>query len=196
MSSASSTSAPVGRRPNRVPIWLTAASVFVLVAGVLAFLIAYDVGGIRNTADVNNPKPSNQPAQVVKKEATVPVTKAATNIAIQFLDTAPARKNLALSYKLVTNDIRQGMTLKQWMTGNIPVTYYPVWGKGAGYSPYQVAWSWKNELMLKILLTPKKGEGLKPMQFWIGVKRPNAAAPWKVYYFQPYWFPPRPTIKD
>ena len=193
MSTASSTPADERRRPNRVPLSLTIASAIILVAGVLAFLIAYDVGGIRNTADVNNPKPTNQPAQVVKKEQTVKMSRAAANVAIRFIGTAPARENLALAYRLVTNDIRQGMTLKEWLTGNIPVTYFPVWKKGAGYSPYKVASSYKNDLMLKIMLTPRKGEGLKTQEFWTGIKRANASAPWKVYYFQPYWYPPRLT---
>lgn len=193
--------APVHRRVNRVPPWAPIVSAIVLVAGVLAFLIAYDVGGIRNTADVSNPRPSNEPATPVPaKQKTVPLNKDAANVAIRFIDTAVSRKNLAASYNLITADLRGGLTLKEWKTGNIPIAYFPVWARGAGYSPYEIAddgkWSHENEAMLKILLTPRKGEGLKPQQFWIGVKRASAKAPWKVSYFQPYWFPPRPIERD
>lgn len=189
--------APVHRRVNRVPPWAPIVSAIVLVAGVLAFLIAYDVGGIRNTADVSNPRPSNEPATPVPaKQKTVPLNKDAANVAIRFIDAAVARKNLAASYSLITPAMRQGMTLKEWKTGNIPISYFPLWSKGAGYSPYEISWSYRNEIMLRILLTPRKGEGLKPQQFWIGVKRASAKAPWKVFYFQPYWFPPRPTERD
>lgn len=193
MSSASSTSARFSRR-NRPPLWLTIGSSVVLIAGVLAFLIAYDVGGIRNTADVNNPRPTNEPARdVAKKQKTVPLDRAAANVAIRFIDTAVARKNLAASYSLVTPDMRQGLSLKEWKTGEIPVQYYPVWAKGAGYSHYTITWSYKNELMLRILLSPRKGSGVRDQEFWIGIKRANVKAPWKVFYFMPRWFPPRLT---
>ena len=178
-------------------MWLTVASALVLVAGVLAFLIAYDVGGIRNTAEVNNPQPSNEPAQVVApKQPTVPLNRQAANVAIRFIETAVARKDLTASYKLTAPELRQGMSLKQWKSGNIPVQFYPVWAKGAGYSPYTVSWSYRNDVMLKILLSPKKGSGIKAQQFWIGMKRANPKAQWQVWYFMPYWFPPRLTVRD
>ena len=194
MSTASSTPADERRRPNRVPLSLTIASAIILVAGVLAFLIAYDVGGIRNTADVNNPKPTNEPPrQVQRNPPTVPLNRQAANVAIRFVETAVARTSLAESYKLTAPELRQGMSLKQWKTGNIPVQFYPVWAKGAGYSPYTVSWSYKNDVMLKILLSPKKGSGVKAQQFWIGMKRANPKAQWQVWYFMPYWYPPRLT---
>ena len=196
MASVPSIPERASRRVTRVPVLLNVTSVVVLIAGILAFLIAFDVGGIRNTAEVNNPEPRNQPPQVPVTPKTVPMSRAAANIAIRFLNTAVPRTNLALSYTLVTREFRQGLSLKEWKTGNIPVPYFPIWNRGAGYSPYQVHWSYKNELMLKILLTPKKGQGLKAQEFWIGVKRANASAPWKVYYFQPYWYPPRLTARE
>jgi hypothetical protein len=177
-------------------VWLTIASAIVLVAGVVTFLIAYNVGGIRNTAHVSNPQPRNEKPQVYTKPKTVPMSRAAANVAIRFIDTAPARKNLAESYRLVAPELRQGISFAEWKKGSIPIAYFPVWAKGAGYSPYQVAWSYENELMLKILLTPKKGLGLKSQQFWIGIKRANAHSPWKVFYFQPYWYPPRLSEQD
>jgi hypothetical protein len=180
-----------------VPLWLTVASGIVLIAGVLAFLIAYDVGGIRNTAEVNNPQPSNQPArQVEPTPKTVPLNRQAANVAIRFIDTAVARKNLAASYKLTAPVLRQGMSLQQWKTGNIPVQYYPIWAKGAGYSPYEIHWSYRNDVMLKIRLVPKKGSGVKEQEFWIGMKRANSKAQWQVWYFMPYWYPPRLNTRD
>jgi len=55
-------------------VWLPIVSGLVLLAGVVAVLIAFDVGGIRNTADVSRPVPSNEPATPVPaKQQAVPV---------------------------------------------------------------------------------------------------------------------------
>lgn len=197
----SSLQAPASTRPGRssgrVPVWLPIVSGLVLLAGVVAVLIAFDVGGIRNTADVSRPVPSNEPATPVPaKQQAVPVNKAAAQVAIRFIDSAVARRNLEASYSLITPEVRGGLSLAEWKTGNIPVQYFPVWKKGAGFSPYRVEWSYRNELMLKILLVPEAGSGLKDTQFWIGVKKVGTPAVWKVNYFAPYWFPPRLTERD
>ncbi len=196
----SSVPAPAPSRPTkrsgRVPTWLPIVSAAVLIAGVLAVLIAYDVGGLRNTADVSNPVPSDEPASVPVKQKTVPLDKSAAQVAIRFIDSAVARKNLADSFALATPELRAGTSLAEWKTGNIPVQFFPVWEKGAGYSPYRVEWSYKNEIMLKILLVPKQGSGLKDTQFWVGVKKIGTPPVWKVNYLAPYWFPKRPTERD
>jgi hypothetical protein len=53
--------------------------------------------------------------------ATVRLTPGATIVARRFIESAVARKNLAESYSIVTNEIRQGQSLKSWKTGNIAV---------------------------------------------------------------------------
>ena len=180
-----------------MPLWLPIVSALVLIAGALTFVIVYDVGGIRNTADVSNPVISDEPAQVqAPLQKTVPLNRAAAQVAIRFIDSAVARKNLASSYALAGPDLRGGLSLAEWKTGNIPVQYFPVWEPGAGNSPYKILWSYKNEFMLQILLVAKKGSGLKDTQFRIGVEKIGKPAAWKVTYFAPYWFPPRLTGDD
>ena len=47
-------------------------------------------------------------------------------MAQEFILTAVARKNLRRAYDLSGPQIRQGQSLKEWMTGNIAVVPYPV----------------------------------------------------------------------
>ena len=180
-----------------MPVWLPIVSAIVFVAGVLTFVIVYDVGGIRNTANVSNPVISNEPAQAPPPlQRTVPLDPAAAQVAIRFIDSAVARKNLASSYALAGPALRGGLSLEEWNTGNIPVQYFPLWEPGAGNIPYKILWSYKNEFMLQILLVAKKGSGIKDAQFRIGVKKIGKPPAWKVTYFAPYWFPPRLTNSD
>ena len=185
------------RRSGRVPVWLPIVSAIVFIAGALTFVIVYDVGGIRNTANVSNPVVSDEPAQVpAPLGKTMPLNRAAAQVAMRFIDSAVARRNLASSYALAGPDLRGGLSLAEWKTGNIPVQYFPLWEPGAGSSPYRILWSYKNEFMLQIMLVAKKGSGVRDQQFRIGVKRIGQPPAWKVTYFQPYWFPPRLTNND
>ena len=182
--------------PPRALRWLPWVSAALLVTGVLAVLIAYDVGGIRNTASVDTPPLRNEPADVPVARRTVPMSREAANIAIKFIDGAVTRKNLAGTYALAAPELRRGMTLAEWKRGDIYVEYFPVSERGAGYSPYKVEWSYENELMLRLLLTPTKASGLKPQEYFVGVKKVGAPPRWAVFYFAPRSFPKRPTIND
>ena len=84
----------------------------VLVGGVVAILAAFDVGGIRGSAEPG-PATRNEPATVVKKLPKVPLEPEARRVAGRFILTAVARKNLAESYALTAPKLRQGLTLAQ-----------------------------------------------------------------------------------
>ena len=96
----------------------------VLVGGVVAVLVAFDVGGIRGSAEPG-PATRNTPATVAKKISKLPLEPEARRVAGRFILTAVARKHLAESYALAAPKLRQGLTLAQWKTGNIPVVPYP-----------------------------------------------------------------------
>src|SRR6478672_7516047 len=69
---------------------------------------------------------TNQPAvDVSKVPSTVKLTPGATRAARRFIETAVARKHLPEAYTLVTQEIKQGQSLKSWNTGNIAVIPYP-----------------------------------------------------------------------
>jgi hypothetical protein len=195
MSAVSSRASREPRYP-RLSRWLPWLGGLVFVAGVLAVLIAFDVGGIRNTAHQDRPVPSNKPASVPVKRTTVKPSKQALATIVEWIDATVARKNMATSYALTAPAMRQGLSLERWKTGAIPVQYFPISPRGAGYSPYEVQWSYRNELMLQVLLVPQKGKGVdKPATFWVGAKRLGTGRDrhWRVWYFAPRWFAPRPS---
>ena len=106
---------------NQRRIMVVAA--LVLLAGVAAFIVSR----LGNTPDA---KPVDRsPNAPVKDVSKVPKTTAlepgARLAAQKFILTAVARKNLKAAYSLAGPQIRQGQTLKQWLTGNIAVIPYP-----------------------------------------------------------------------
>ena len=152
----SGSGALASRRTSR---WLITLSGLVFVAGVIAVLIVFVFRNQSNA--VNNTPITNKPAQIVKDQPNVPLTKEQREVAGRFILTAVARKNLAVAYNLVTDRLREGMTLKQWLTGNIAVVPFDI---GAGLvAPMHVLYSHPRSAELQILLLPKKGKG----QFFI-----------------------------
>lgn len=110
-------------RNQRRILW---AALALLAIGVGVFTFAF----FRNTGDATETF-SNEPADVYQPQKTVGVDPDARRVAGEFIKTAVARKNLAASYDLVSPELRQGMTRKQWATGEIPVVYYPSGGHPA-----------------------------------------------------------------
>lgn len=66
-----------------------------------------------------------KPAVTAERQQPVKLDPAARQVADKFILTAVARKNLGEAYELTHPDLRQGLTKQQWLTGNIPVQYYP-----------------------------------------------------------------------
>ena len=164
-------------RNQRRILW---ASLVLLAIGVGAFTFAF----FRNTGDPTETF-SNEPADIYKPEKTVGIDTAAKRVAGEFIKTAVARKDLASSYDLVTPELRQGMTRKQWETGNIPVVYYP--SGDLELATFKVSRSYKNEVVWEVFMVPKPGSGTDPARFYIGLKRAGEKAPWRVYYWVPHY---------
>ena len=121
----------------------------VLTAGVVAFTVAYfgDTGTSQETPL------SNKPAQVFTPRKQVPLDEEARRVAGRFILTAVARENLGESYDLVHPELRQGMTKREWLTGNIPVVYYPA--KAIEAATFKVDESYPDEAILEVALLPQ-----------------------------------------
>lgn len=169
-------------RNQRRLLW---AALVILAAGVGAFTFAF----FRNTGDPTETF-SNEPADIFKPQKTTGIDLAAKRVAGEFIKTAVARKNLAASYDLVTSELRQGMTRKQWSTGNIPVVYYPA--GDLELATFKVDRSYANEVVWQVFMVPKTGSGTQPAVFFIGLKRTGEKAPWKVFYWVPRYQPALP----
>ena len=163
-------------------------SALVLTAGVVAFTVAYfgDTGTSQETPL------SDAPAQVFTPRKQIPLEKEARRVAGRFILTAVARENLGESYELAHPELRQGLTKRQWLTGNIPVVYYPA--KAIETATFKVDESYANEAILEVALLPKESAKVKPQIFFIGLKK--AGNRWRVNYWVPRAAPAVPSARD
>ena len=151
--------------------WLPWIAGVVLVAGGVAFLIAF----VGNTAEQENIHAS--PGATFKDlsgvPTSVPVDPKARFVAGKFITTAVTRNDLKTAWKLSEPNsfVRPaGMTLKQYLTGNIPVQFFPA--KAIDGAAFKVETSFKNELTLNVYLYAKPGSGIPSQPFFI-VLRPR-----------------------
>ena len=163
----------------------------ILVAGIVAVAVTW----VGDTGKSQETPLSDEPAQVFTPRKQVPLDVEARRVAGRFILTAVARENLAESYDLVHPELRQGMTMRQWLTGNIPVVYYPA--KEIDAATFKVDESYKDEVILEVALLPKDASKVKPQVFFIGLKKTGkgAAARWQVNYWVPRAAPQVPTDK-
>ena len=173
---------PVTRRT------LSFASVLVLVAGVIAFTVAW----VGDTGTKETETLSDEPAQVFTPRKQVPLDTEARKVAGRFILTAVARENLAESYDLTHPELRQGMSRKEWQTGNIPVVYYPA--TKLQTATFKVDESYPDEAILEVALIPKDPKKVKPQIFFIGLKKTGAK--WQVNYWVPRAAPAIPSARD
>jgi len=163
-------------------------SALVLIAGVVAFTVAY----LGDTGTSQETPLSDAPAQVFTPRKQIPLEKEARRVAGRFILTAVARENLGESYELAHPELRQGLTKRQWLTGNIPVVYYPA--KAIETATFKVDESYANEAILEVALLPKESAKVKPQIFFIGLKK--AGNRWRVNYWVPRAAPAVPSARD
>lgn len=169
---------------NRALPWIAGA---VLLFGVFAFW--------QTRTDTSSTPETFQEGEVFNPsdDKTVPLPPEARQIAVQFIKTAVVRKNLREAWTISGPGIKQNLSLKEWMTGNIPVVPYPE--AAVNQSPVKVDWSFPNDVSLRVVMQPRKGSKEKPQIFYLGLKKfgSGAQAKWLVDYWAPYAPPPIPS---
>jgi len=169
----------LGRRITKI---LPFVAALVFVAGGIAFLAAY----YRNTSHVTHPgvRPG-KPVDASKVLPTVPVPKTARHVAGQYIVTAMTRQNLPLSWKLTHPSLKKGYTYKEWLTGTIPVQYFPA--KAIAGASFLVYWSHPNNVMLNVEVFAKPNSGVTTQSFYIQLKPvgQGKAKRWLVSYVAP-----------
>ncbi len=85
----------------------------------------------------------------------MPLSKDARVVAGRFVITAVQRKNLAEAWTLVGPAIRQDLTYKEWLSGNIPVVPFTA---EISVAPIKVDFSSKDYALLEIILLPKSAQ--------------------------------------
>ncbi len=161
----------------------------VFVAGLALFL---SLVVLRGSPGYKAPI-STLPAQTAPPQVKAKPSPEAFQVARTFLETAVLRKNLDAAYPLVNGEIKGTMSRKAWDRGNIPVIPYPA--VNAKNAQFQVAWSYKTQIVFTVDLVARPGSKVRPhLLFWVGLKRahgkPNGH--WLVNYFQADWAPPVP----
>jgi hypothetical protein len=165
--------------------WLAGAALVAALIGGLIWKFGTNTGHSYATPIVN--KPAKDVSQV---PPTTRLDPAAKTVAKQFILTAVARKNLRAAYVLAGPQIRQGQTLKEWMTGNIAVIPYPL--DELAFAPMKVDFSFPREAQIEVALLPKKGAKVRP-QLFIADLIKTKAGKWQVNSWVPRSSPPVPN---
>ena len=175
---------------SRAILW---GSALVLIAGIVAFVTvrlgSNDSSGPASTSSAPAGYTSEDfdPSATITTPKESDVPKAAREAAGAFVLAAVGREDMAKAWKLADGQLKQdcACTYKEWLTGNIPVQYFPTKGlQGAAFSVNEVS---KGRVILEVLLTPgKNNDGLGPTAFYIGLRqRGGSDAPWLVDYWAP-----------
>lgn len=179
------------RALNMLP-WLSA---LVLVAGAVLFVGAYFKGDASSptAAPEQTGRAQTAPAQTTPTGKPAKLDAAARAVAREFIGTAVARKDLAKAWPLLHPSLKQGLTLAQWKTGEIPVVPYPV--DDPAKAKLSVDEAYPDSLLLKVEMRPRKGVQIRPGIFLLGLRRVGAGENrrWLVDYWMPRWSPPIPA---
>jgi hypothetical protein len=168
----------LGRKVTKALPYISA---LVLVAGGIAFLIAF----YGNTSNVTHPdvRPG-KPVDASKNPPTVPVPKGARLVAAQYIVATMARKDLEKSWNLTHPSLKAGYTHKEWLTGNIPVQFYPADAVDA--ASFMVQFSHPKDVLLNVYIF-SKDKNVKTQSFFVELKPTGvgAAKRWLVSYVAP-----------
>jgi hypothetical protein len=178
--------------PPRRPFWIRALPWFaglVLLGGVVAVLVKV----VPNTNGTKDSSKTQNPVVVPDKAPkTVPLSKEAREVAGRFILTAVVRKNLDEAWKISGPEIRQNLSYKQWLTGNIPVVPFT---EKLGVAPMKVDYSFANHALLEVALLPPKGSKSSGDYFWLELKRVSrdGKTQWQVWSWAPRVNPAVPS---
>jgi hypothetical protein len=157
--------------------WVLAAAVAAALIGVLVWKYA-DTG-----TSLETPLSTVAADDRSKVPKTAKLEPEARRVAREFVQTAVARKNLRAAYPLAGPMIRQGQTLKEWMTGNIAVVPYPV--DAVEFAPMKIDYSYPREAQIEVALLPRdNAKGVKS-QLFIAVLVKNKQGKWQVNSWVP-----------
>src|SRR6188472_1811281 len=126
--------------------------------------------------DVVAPTPENVAASPKLRKLLIGETDA-------FVRTAVRRHNLEASWPLIHPNLKQGMSKKEWLTGDIPVVPFPA----KGIIAWDLDWSYPGDVAADVVLQPVPKSGLYRKTFTIEFKRVGSPSEdrWLVYSWVP-----------
>ena len=166
----------------------------ILAIGGMAALIAIAI--IAMHAAANGHTAAAEPPAALKPAAKrvapriVPLRPAVSHVVLQFVKTAvmrthASRATLLEGWKLAGPKLKEGTTLRQWLTGTSSVVPFP---DGAIAPHLQIDRSSAKDALLELALYPKGTTGVPAGVFLIGLHRYGAGsrARWLVDYWAPH----------
>ena len=159
-------------RWRRRLLWIGGA---LAVAGVV-------VGIVVSLPSRSGPPPEpplrDEPAQVVRQQKEVPVTRAQRRavdaLLVEFAATAVARRHPENAWPLVTPAMRAGTTLGDWRRGELPVFPYPAIPSQA--KSWTVISSFAGDLTVDLVFQPPKGVKRGAIEFNAELKQVGKGA--------------------
>jgi len=190
MSSVANSGTKPGRR--KTPFWQRAlpwAAAILLLAGIVAALQAWAYHPSKS-AETFSKAPVKDVSKLPKSGKLDPAVK---TLARDFITSAVARKNLAHAYNLVGPEIKQGQTLKQWMSGNIAVVPYPA--ADIAVAPFRIDYAYPREALIEVMLLPKASAKIRATDFYLGARKvgQGPTAHWVVTSWVPHVSPMVPS---
>jgi hypothetical protein len=155
---------------------------FALIAGAVAFAVAYFGNESSSPAAPRvAAAPASSGAAAGDARKSIPFDPAAKQVAVRFLQTAVPRKRLREAWQIAHPELRQDWTLKRWLTGEIPVQYYPT--GDIELATFKIDESYAGEAVIEVALLPPTTSDIKPQIFFVGLKKLHGR--WLVNYFAP-----------
>ena len=171
------------RKQRRDRIALGVSGLLLLVAVIVFLQSRTDEGpGPTRAVQTAQPQAQRQPEPALQKGGTL--EPAARKVAVRFLETAVGRTSLDEAWALSTPELRSGVSLAQWRTGELPVPPFPV--QDLATTGFHVVESSENMVLLQVLLVPTPGTAYVPTRYDMTLERASKTAPWKVSYCTPY----------
>lgn len=191
MSVHSSTGLSVPRKPfwRRQSFWRVTlpvlAGLALALAGVMVYNAFVGTSGLPNAKQgwgVTYATPATQ--------KSVPLDPRVEQVVERFIHAAVGREDLRAAYALSGPQIRQGMSLRQFLAGNIAVVPFPVDSRTK--ASMKVAYSHPDRAQLAVYLaTPGRNVTNSPHSFYVDLIKRNGT--WLVNNWVPRWTPPIPT---
>ena len=162
----------------------------VLIVGIVAFATVRLGGGDGESAPqpaTTDAPPTEDYNSTTTEAVPAPVAPEARRAAGEFILTAAGREDLEKAWELTHPELKAqcGCTYEEWLTGDIPVQYYPTTNLDG--ATFGVDESTARRVVLEILLTPKEGEDIDPQAFFIGLKAVGNGQ--QLEWLVDYWAP-------
>lgn len=139
------------------------------LAGVLVFIgLRYSNTG--REKEHFSPGPVQRVASAPKAVVLSSVDRQSVQrVAALFIDTAVLRRRVDRAWEITTVKLHQGLTRRQWDTGNIPVTPFPA--SAVGTVKYRLDFTGEYVVYLKVAILPKPTSSLDGQAFDLGLAR-------------------------